>query len=699
MKKLLVILIALAGYVSAQQKTIDSLKTLIESSREDSVKVKSLIFYGEVIYSEMPDSAFNSFLIARKIAEENLAQPEIRKDKQASFIFSKYLADAFYDLGYLALAKGDVPSGLEYYHQSLKIRENTFSPTDNSRDRHGIAQTLNDIGLIYHKQENYPEAIKYYARSMAIRKDLNDKPGTAQSLNNIGVTYKNQNDIRKAFDNYQQALKIQEELNDREGLGYTLNNIAAIYKDYGDPECKGAKSDCERTGCEKALDYLLRSLKIQEGNDDKAGIAFSKNNIASVLYKLGRHQDALVYGKQSLELARELGFPDIISRASQTLSKLYAQAGDYKNAFEMHLLYKQMADSISNENNRKSSIRRDFQYVYDKKLAADSIRAMEERKTFEVKMKQEKTQRMALYLGISLIAVFTGFIYNRFRVTQRQKNVIALQKLEVEKQKTFVEKQNKVIEEKNKDITDSITYAKRIQQAKLPQIEDIYKALPDSFVLFKPKDIVSGDFYFFHQKGNVVYIAAADCTGHGVPGALMSMICSEQLNDAVKNHSDTSTILEFVNRGLKASLRQSDQEGSSRDGMDIALCAIDIESRVIRFSGANRPLWVVKKDEAEIIELKSTKKAIGGFTEDEQRYATQEIVLGEGDSFYISTDGYADSFNPDGKKLTTKKFKQLILGNSAMPMKEIGITLDKFISNYVGETEQVDDILVIGVRV
>jgi serine phosphatase RsbU (regulator of sigma subunit) len=255
------------------------------------------------------------------------------------------------------------------------------------------------------------------------------------------------------------------------------------------------------------------------------------------------------------------------------------------------------------------------------------------------------------------------------------------------------------LSEKNKDITDSINYARRIQQAKLPSRKEIQVELPNSFILFKPKDIVSGDFYYFHKNENSVFIASADCTGHGVPGAFMSIIGIEKLNDALKLSTDTSEILSHLNKGVKISLRQTDREESTRDGMDIALCSVDKKTRVVKYAGANRPLWIIRNGQTELEEIKATKNAIGGLTEDDQHFETHEIILQKGDTFYIFTDGYADQFNgQNGKKLYTKKFKEILVNIQSKTMQEQETYLDNFIENWKAGKPQVDDILVIGVQ-
>jgi len=299
-------------------------------------------------------------------------------------------------------------------------------------------------------------------------------------------------------------------------------------------------------------------------------------------------------------------------------------------------------------------------------------------------------------------------ITNKERTFQNEeKEKRAAELIIINIQKAEVEKAKYIAEERNKNITDSINYALRIQQAKLPRMEEIYASLPQSFVLFKPKDIVSGDFYFFHKSAStmgkigegLIFIVAADCTGHGVPGAFMSMIGSEQLEDAVSNNSHTSEILKHLNKGIKNSLHQSSNEESTRDGMDIAICAIDTENMIIQYAGANRPLWLIRKDQTTVEEIKGTTKAIGGFTEDEQHFDSHELKLNKGDTFYIATDGYADQFGGDvGKKLMTKKFKEILLSIQHQSMQDQQTHLNDFIENWKAEKEQVDDILVIGMR-
>jgi serine phosphatase RsbU (regulator of sigma subunit) len=259
--------------------------------------------------------------------------------------------------------------------------------------------------------------------------------------------------------------------------------------------------------------------------------------------------------------------------------------------------------------------------------------------------------------------------------------------------------QNKVLEQQKKEITDSINYSKRIQQSMLPPLEEIYASLTEAFVLFRPKDIVSGDFYWFHKSTEEIFIAAADCTGHGVPGAIMSMLGTEKLNEAAGQTNDVSMILSLVNKGVKKSLRQSESENSTRDGMDIAICSFNTSMTELNYSGANRPIWIIRSGTTSIEEIKATKTAIGGTTDDNQVFEKHQITLQKGDTIYIFSDGYADQFSPENKKLMTRKFKEIILSIQNLNIADQRDHLDDFMTKWKGNMEQTDDIMVIGVRV
>ncbi len=290
-------------------------------------------------------------------------------------------------------------------------------------------------------------------------------------------------------------------------------------------------------------------------------------------------------------------------------------------------------------------------------------------------------------------------IFIRMR-TKHLKNEKRLLEQKVQERTLELELTNNKLFDALHDIKDSINYAELIQRAMLPASENITAHLPQSFIFFKPRDIVSGDFYWFHHKNGIDYIAAVDCTGHGVPGAFMSLVGNSLLNEIVlsKNTSNPAEILKLLNMGVHDSLKQV--ENQTRDGMDIAFCAIDRPNNKLRYAGANRALWMIRHNSQEVEEIKSTKSAIGGFTDHYQEYAVHELNINPGDIIYLSSDGYADQFGgAKGKKLMTKKFKEILLSIKNTAPNKQAVLLEKEINDWMNNTyEQVDDMLVIGIR-
>ena len=270
----------------------------------------------------------------------------------------------------------------------------------------------------------------------------------------------------------------------------------------------------------------------------------------------------------------------------------------------------------------------------------------------------------------------------------------------IHKEKERINELKIEIEHRHQEILDSVNYAKRIQEAILPDRKDIFAYLPDSFILFKPRDIVSGDFYWFTFKNGKCIIAAIDCTGHGVPGAFMSMIGNTLLNQIVNENgiTDTSMILTQLNKEINHSLKQTQETSDSRDGMDIAICCFDMEKMEMQYAGAMRPLYFIRNK--ELTETKGSKFAIGGLDYDGQKvFVTHTFQLQKGDAIIISTDGYADQFGPEDKKIMTRKFKEVLASIQDRSMEEQGRFLDEFHNNWKQQVEQTDDVLVIGIKI
>jgi serine phosphatase RsbU (regulator of sigma subunit) len=418
--------------------------------------------------------------------------------------------------------------------------------------------------------------------------------------------------------------------------------------------------------------------------------------LSDVYFKLKKFEAAKKMALLGLRINKEmLGKPEIMN-AYLLLAQCDSALGNWKDAYTFKLQYLNFTLSILNDN--KS--------IEIKELAVKYETVKKEQQLLLLKKEQEKEralvnaernrQQVFMWLILMLtiaIAVIAFTVWQSLRITKKRNNVIEAQSLEVDKAKQLVER-------KNRSMVDSIEYAKRIQDAKLPNLAYIYETLSDSFILFKPKDIVSGDFYYFFKKDeSAIFIAAIDCTGHGIPGAFMTMIASEKLYEAVRLTSNTSDILQLLNLGIKKALKQSDDFDSSKDGMDIALCKLDVVNYTIEFAGANRPIWVIRKGQNDIEEIRGNKNSIGGFTSDDLRFENHTIQLQKEDTFYLFTDGYADTFAKNQRlKLTTKKMKEIVLSINHLPMNEQSNYLNSYIENWKNGEEQTDDILVMGFR-
>jgi len=365
----------------------------------------------------------------------------------------------------------------------------------------------------------------------------------------------------------------------------------------------------------------------------------------------------------------------------KSYASVYSKMGNYKNAYRFQSRHFTLNDSIMNQEMLNQIAEMETKYETEKmEKEMDLMRKQQELDAVEHDAEVNRQQLMTVFSVIAfiLVAVIGVIIYNRYRLKQR-----ALALLSV----------------KNQQITDSINYARRIQEAILPSDEDIKKEWPESFVLYKPKAVVSGDFYWFSHHNGKSFIATVDCTGHGVPGAFMSMIGNTLLNEIIheKQLSKPSEILKRLHLGVSSSLNQSKKETSSRDGMDLTFCTIDKAALKLQFAGANNPLYLVRDGKLE--ETKADTLSIGDdrFGDD---YTNHEIQLKTGDCIYTFTDGYADQFGgPNNKKYYYRNFQELLIRNSSKSMDEQKSSLDSEIMSWMGERTQVDDILIVGFRI
>jgi serine phosphatase RsbU (regulator of sigma subunit)/tetratricopeptide (TPR) repeat protein len=656
------------------------------------------------------------------------------------------IIESYGNLAYACQKMDKFPEAITYHLKVLGIQQEM-------KDTAGCAATLNKIGVKYDHLGNQDKAMEFYLKSMDLCKKIGDKKTTADLLNNIALVYKNKGDINNSLKYNFESLKIKDEIHYDEGMAYTYNNLSIIYTEQGQYEKSlqylflGLKladkfskpvqkamlltnvgGVYQRQGLhDKALLYYKQGLAIYRSEYDNTGVAGVLNNIANIYSDQGRMEKAIAFLEQSirikektldksalgagyislgnayykmndlkkaeenclhaLKIGKELGFPELIQNSANILQQVYAGFGNYSEAFAMSQLYMKMRDSILNTENKNLLLKNQLKYEYEKKSMADSLKVSLEREAHKAELSQEKQQRYTLYAGMALLLVFGGMMYNRFKITSRQKQIIEDKNKETNFQKA-------IIEEKQKEILDSIHYAKRIQTALLAQKDFIEKHLPDSFILFKPKDIVSGDFYWATFYENRFYLAVCDSTGHGVPGAFMSLLNIGFLSEAIKekNIAKPNEVLDYVRNRLTESISKEGQ----KDGMDGVLLCIDGNSDTITYAAAHNNPVLVRNGDLKMLEY--DKMPVGkGEKNDPFRLFTLEIQ--KGDTLYLYTDGYADQFGgPKGKKFKYKKLDELLCRITPLPFSEQAAELGKSFDEWKGNLEQVDDVLVIGIK-
>jgi serine phosphatase RsbU (regulator of sigma subunit) len=441
----------------------------------------------------------------------------------------------------------------------------------------------------------------------------------------------------------------------------------------------------------RALGCFLKAMPLSERAGDHYTSALLYINAGSTYQELGQYGKAIYYLEKAKRLSGELGTLDVTKTVHQVLSEIYNASGNHALAFKHYKEYIALRDSLFNEENTKKLLQAEMTFEFERREQAAKLEQEKKDAVADERFKRQQLITWTFAGSGGLVLLFGLVLLREYRLKQKAHRVISEQKKEVEHQMDLVE-------EKNKKILDSIFYAKRIQQAMLPFEDSISRLLKEIFIFYRPKDIVSGDFYWFMEKDQKCIIAAVDCTGHGVPGAFMSMIGNDLLNDIVGNRSitDPGHILTELNKGIRSVLKQN--ETSSRDGMDISLCSIDTTRKILQYAGANNPIWIMGHDK-EFRELKPDKAAIGGHTSPGQVYSSIQLELKTGDMVYLFTDGYADQFGgPKGKKFKYKALQELLLANSERPPGEQKEEIAKVFESWKGSLEQTDDVTVIGVR-
>lgn len=699
----------------SQNSKIDSLKQVLSKTDIDSNKVKllnklflNLEFIDQQQAKKYLDEAVRislknqdpkwlteTYINCGFLAEDNSNYPEALKYYRLVLEIAQKnnlkprISAAYNNIGVIHYNLGNYPEALKSYFESLKIDEQL-------NDKHGVAFSYNNMGLVHEHMGNNKKALESFEKSLQLKKELKDSASFSSAYNNIGLVYYNLREYNKALRYFKLALDINIKQEDAIGIINSNNNISSIYSEIGKPQ--------------EALDMYISNLALEKEIDDPALITRSYINIGSLLTSMKRCSEAKGYLNDALRISKELNHKEYIKESYRALTDLYKTSGQFEEAMKSYELWLTYRDSLNNEETKRSALQSQMNFEFEKKEAvadAEHQKEMENQKLLaDEKSRKQTIIIICSVLGLILVAVFAGFIFRSLSVTRKQKHIIELQKSAVENQKQMIEKQKQIVEEHQKEIIDSITYAKRIQRAILPADEEIKLHWKDFFILYLPKDIVAGDFYWHHVSadGQMVYIAAADSTGHGVPGAMVSVVCSNALNRAVSefNLVDPGLILDKTRELVLETFSKSGEE--IKDGMDISLLAYNKPFNKVYWSGANNPLWYIRHDSYSdnetclLAEVKADKQPIGK-TDHPVPFKTHVFDINIPHTFYLMTDGYADQFGGDkGKKFKYKQLEQTIMAMSKQPMAEQKKSLEDIFQKWRGNLEQVDDVTIIGIN-
>lgn len=622
------------------------------------------------------------------------------------------VASSLNNLGLVYRSQGDLNRALVYYQNAFKIFEQIG-------DKIGLANTLNNIGIVHRSNRNQERALESFLQALELFTKAGNKVGEANTLNNIGNIYYQQQKFDQALEFYQNSLKLSEEVGDKSSAAGKYSNIGGVYLMLGDSvkalantekalvlqkqvgDDKGQISTLNNLGAyfmeakeyDKSLSYFLAAEQAEKRIGDHSYNSITLTSIGEIYQAKKQPQLGLNYLLRALREAKKYGSTEDQINVYEKLAATHADLGDFKLSYDYQQLAKSVRDSLDRVVSSRELAEMQIRFETEQKQREIELLS-KEKEVQDLKITKQITVRNMIIAVTILALLMLVLIYARYRTKQKANEELGRKNREIEQQK-------RTVEEKNSEITSSIQYAKRIQDAIMPSLEEIRAAIPNSFVYYRPKEIVSGDFYWYGKNADQVFIAAVDCTGHGVPGAFMSMIGNDHLNQIVNVEKRTKPdeILNRLHHEIQVTLKQKHGVTENHDGMDIALCAIDQKQNRMLFSSANRYLYHVRN--GELSEIKGDHFNIGGIMhEDVRHYNLYEIELKKDDVFYIFSDGISDQFGGDAsKKFGYKRLKNLLLEIHLKPMDDQKMIFENSLMDWMGDNDQIDDFLLIGIRI
>jgi serine phosphatase RsbU (regulator of sigma subunit) len=704
-----------------QSTLLDSLASILDLMEEDTAKVNALNEMALSIHRTHPEMTI-------QLGQEALALAE-------SLNFQKGLAQAYKNIGLGNYMNSDYTEATRSWESSLQI----YTEIGDTR---GMANLVSNLAAIYNTMDLNEKAAEYNLRALKMAEEVKDSTRIATILLNIGVVYSKQPaTLSDAKEYYLRSLEIGESLEYRDLLSVGDYNLGEVYY-------KQEVYDSAVFYFQKAIDQAVRKEDIAaarnyigrtymaRGNYDKA-IAYQKEalamlsdegdglskvlileGLATTYTKIEDLSRAIDYFEQARRMAEKIGLKEELSQIYGGLSFSFAELKNYHQAYRFLALQQEIDNAIYRMETEKRTNKLMFSYELDKKDS--EIEILEQRSEIEQwKNRRQRTTIAAVGAIGGLLLLLAIGLFNRMRYVRATNKRINEQKAEIEVQRDKIQKQRDMVYLQNNLITDSINYAQRIQLALLPSQELLQELMPtDFFILFKPKDIVSGDFFWVKEVQDHLVIVSADCTGHGVPGAFMSMLGITLLNGMVGDRcfDAPGAMLDRLRVKIKELLVQEGKQDEQKDGMDMAVVILNKKTREMHTSGANNPVYILRsnqnpadrnlepflsleQDRYQLFEIRGDKQPIGTYWE-ETPFTSRSFRLQKNDSVYLFSDGYVDQYGGEQrKKFKALNFKKLLLSIQMEPMKTQKERLESTFETWRGEIEQIDDVSILGFRV
>lgn len=572
-------------------------------------------------------------------------------------------------------SKGDSKVALEQFLKALVSAEKIGNlPIQ--------ADALHKIGVTYLFQKDFYNALKFAEKEEVIWRQTEDKVGLASAINFHGLIYVNLKNYDLALKKLEESLQIARQTNNKDLIYKPLTNIGDLYYRMGNAS--------------KAIDYMSQGLRVSEEANNKFGIATSLLNLGKAYILKKDYATAKEILQKALEKSIEIQALPTIRNTYNVLSEVYEKSGELDKSLFYHKLYKSADDSLINKNVRQSINEMELKYEAKKKE-----QEMQNIKIEKELLEKEKEVDWLIKIGLSIVTFLALIVTFSYYRQYKLKQTVNLQLIEVNKEiiqkSEEINAQKEIIEQINQNLFSSINYARNIQDALAPESLEIMQSFSGYFIFNQPRDIVSGDFCWFKQMEGHTLVALGDCTGHGVPAALITVLCNSFLHEITENVDSPAAILTHMHQKIVKQLHQ--EEGQSNDGLELAICKISDDKKQMIYAGAKIPLYLIHNHELKII--KGDHLPIGDMHYALQRtYTEHTIPIEKGDRFYLASDGFQDQFGGEqNKKFLVKNFRNLIQSISKEPIeKQADILLDT-LNNWRGQNKQTDDIIVMGIEI